>query len=81
MIGHLLDLEFARLIRFDDENAVDLQETRDLGVDEIVIRAHRQGGVREAGDDQRMRPLSSDCAVRDHALRVCHLPRDDDGSV
>ena len=81
VVGHLLDVELALLVRLDHEDAVDLEQARDLGVDEIVIRAHRQGRVRESGDDERMGPLSSDRALGEHPLLVRHLARDDDGVV
>ena len=75
VIGHLLDVELALVVRFDHEDAVDLEEPRDLGVDEIVVRAHRHRLVREPGEDERMAPLSSDGALGDDTVRRRRLGR------
>ena len=81
VVGHLLDVELAALIRLDDEDPVDLEQAGDLGVDQIVIRAHRQGRVGEARDDEGLRALRSDRALGEHALVVRHLARHGDGVV
>ena len=75
VVGHLLDVESAFLVRLDHEDAVDLEEARDLGVDEIVIRAHRQGRVGETGDDERVGALGNDCALGDDTVRRGRLGR------
>ena len=78
MVGHLLDVELAALVGLDDEDAVDLEEARDLGVHEVVIRIHRQGGAREARDDEGVPALSRDRALDERAIVVSHVCPDDD---
>ena len=77
MVGHLLDMELAVIVGLDHEDAIDLEQARDLGVDEVVVRRHRQRRVREAGDDEGVGALGCNRALCQHPLVVCDLRGDD----